>query len=188
MPRLRSLVPLAGSLLLLLPTRAPAQAPRHPITIEDFVQMPVVGDPQLSPDGSEVAFTVSTASLETDRTTMQIWLADLASGDTWQATQGDGTDRAPRWAPDGKTLAFLSRRGGSTQIWQMPARGGEPTQLTNLSQSPADFLWSPDGKALYFWADIKWPDSSAAERAAAPYPTEARIWTHLFYRHWNEWR
>jgi dipeptidyl aminopeptidase/acylaminoacyl peptidase len=161
---------------------------KKPLTIDQFVSMPTVGDPQLSPDGKLVAYTLSTPSLEDNRSTSKIWLVDPATGENWQATTGGGSDRAPRWSPDGKTLGFISTREGGPQIWRLPARGGEPTKLTSFPDGVGDFLWSPDGKALLFWTSVKWPDSTEAEKRGGKYGTEAKIWTDLFYRHWDEWR
>ncbi len=161
---------------------------RHPLGIEEFITTPVVGDPQLSPDGSLVAYTVTTPSLEENRGSTKIWFADVATGDSWQALTGTGNDRAPRWSPDGKSLALISTRDGTAQLWRLPIRGGEATKITSLKDGVADFLWSPDGKDLFFWTDVRWGDSTEAERRAGPFPTDAKIWTDLFYRHWNEWR
>ena len=181
--RLRSLLLLAA----VLPGQLHAQS-KKPLTIDQFVSMPTVGDPQLSPDGKLVAYTISTPSLEDNRSTSRIWLADAATGETWQATTGGGSDRAPRWSPDGRTLGFISTRDGGSQIWRLPARGGEPTKLTTFADGVGDFLWAPDGKGLLFWTSVKWPDSTEAEKRGGKYPTEAKIWDDLFYRHWDEWR
>jgi dipeptidyl aminopeptidase/acylaminoacyl peptidase len=161
---------------------------KHVLTIDEFLSIPVVSDPQLSPDGTLVAYVVTTASLEDDRSTSRIWLGEIATGENWQATMGAGSDRAPRWSPDGKSLTFISTRQDGQQLWRLPTRGGEPSRLTRLKDGIADYLWSPDGKALYFWTDVKWGDSTEAERRGGAYPTSARIWTDLFFRHWNEWR
>ena len=181
--RLRSLLLLAA----VLPGQLNAQS-KKPLTIDQFVSMPTVGDPQLSPDGKLVAYTISTPSLEDNRSTSRIWLVDATTGETWQATTGGGSDRAPRWSPDGRTLGFISTREGGSQIWRLPARGGEPTKLTSFADGVGDFLWSPDGKGLLFWTSVKWPDSTEAEKRGGKYPTEAKIWDDLFYRHWDEWR
>jgi len=170
-----------------LSAQEPATAP-HPIGIEEYITTPVVGDPRLSPDGSLVAYTVTTASLQDNRGSTKIWLVDVVSGDSWQALVGAGNDRAPRWSPDGRSLALISTREGGAQIWRLPIRGGEARKVTSVKDGVADFVWSPDGKGLYFWTDVRWGDSTEAERRSGPYPTEAKIWTELFYRHWDEWR
>jgi dipeptidyl aminopeptidase/acylaminoacyl peptidase len=176
-------------LLLLASGAAEAHAQnKKQLTIEDFVTMPIVSDPQISPDGAVVAFTVSTASLDGNQTASRVWLADLAIGASWQAAPTTGNDRAPRWSPDGKTLAFISTRDGTSQIWRMPLRGGDAVRVTNSKDGMTDFTWSPDGRSLFFWTDVSWGDSTEAARRGAPWPTDAKIFTDLYYRHWNEWR
>ncbi|MFI5209174.1 MAG: prolyl oligopeptidase family serine peptidase [Gemmatimonadales bacterium] len=161
---------------------------RRPIGIDEYVTMPVVGDPQLSPDGERVAYTVSTASLQDNRNISRIWVAELATGKNWQLTGGPGSDRAPRWSPDGKWLAFVSTRQGGPQIWRLPLMGGEAVKVTAFPSGISDFIWAPDGQAFYFFSDISWPDTTEAARRGGAYPTDALIWTTLLYRHWNEWR
>jgi dipeptidyl aminopeptidase/acylaminoacyl peptidase len=161
---------------------------KKPLTIEDYITTPVVNDPQLSPDGELVAYTISTPSLEENRSPSAVWVTDINTGIGWQPSPAQGNDRAPRWSPDSRTLAFISTRDGTTQIWRVPIRGGDAVKVTSTKDGISDFLWSPNGKALYFWTDVSWGDSTEAARRAAPWPTDAKIFTHLFYRHWNEWR
>ena len=71
---------------------------KKPLTIEGFITTPMVGDPQLAPDGGLVAFTIGTPSLDSNRITTKVWLADVATGESWQALSGTGNDRAPRWS------------------------------------------------------------------------------------------
>lgn len=160
----------------------------HPLGIDEYITTPVVGDPQPSPDGALVAYAVSTPSLQDDKSTSRIWVVAVGTGETWALTDGSGSERAPRWAPDGKSLAFISNREDGQQLWQTAPKGGTPVRLSHLSDGIADYLWAPDGKGLYFWTDIAWGDSTEAARRAGPFPTKAKIWTDLFFRHWNEWR
>src|SRR3954468_20937967 len=83
-------------------------AQKRAITFEDYVALKSVSDPQLSPDGKWVAYTVSTPSLQDNRNVSRVWVAEVATAKTRQVTNGPGSDRQPRWSPDGKTLAFIS--------------------------------------------------------------------------------
>jgi dipeptidyl aminopeptidase/acylaminoacyl peptidase len=183
-------IALAAAVAAAGPGPAPleAQGQRKPITVEDFLALRLVGDPQLSPDGGTVAFTVSTASLTDNRNTSKIWLVPSDGGDAKALTTGPSSDRAPRWSPDGRSVAFISNRDGGSQIWRVAAGGGEPNKLTTVATGVGDFMWSRDGRALYVTTDVKWPGTGEVDRRAGEFPTDARIWTSLFYRHWNQWR
>ncbi len=175
------------TLLALVPLGV-AQAQRRPLTFDDLVALKSVSDPQLSPDGKWVAYTVATASLQENRNISRVWLADLASGQTKELTRGPGSDRSPRWSPDGATVAFISSREGAPQIWVLPLAGGEARKVSNLPDGANELYWLPDGSGFLVVSDIKWPEQQEVDRRNGEYSTEARIWTDLFWRHWDDWR
>lgn len=160
----------------------------RPITVESFLDLKAVGDPRLSPDGALLAFTVSSPSLAENRNISRIWVMPAAGGSARMFSAGPGSDFAPRWAPDGRSLAFVSTRGGSAQVWQASLSGGDAVQLTRLENGVNDFLWTRDGGALLTVSDVKWPADQEIDRRNGEFPTSAKLWTTLFYRHWNEWR
>jgi dipeptidyl aminopeptidase/acylaminoacyl peptidase len=173
--------------LAVLAPRADGQN-RQPIGFDSFLSLKTVGDPRVSPDGATVAFTVTTPSLTDNRNVSRIWLVPVAGGAARPLSAGPGTDYAPRWAPDGRSLAFISTRGGSPQVWRASLMGGDATPVTALENGVNDFVWTPDGTALIASSDVKWPGEQEIDRRNGEFPTSARIWTDLFYRHWNEWR
>ncbi len=174
------------SSLPLLSRSLPAQ--KRAITFEDFIAMKAVSDPQLSPDGRWVAYAVATPSLTDNRNVSRIWLAEVATGANRQITQGPGSDRSPRWSPDGKTLAFLSTRQNGAQVWVLDVTGGEARRVSNLPEGAGELTWMPDGKGFLVVGDVKWPPQQEIDRRNGDYPTDARLWTELLWRHWDEFR
>ena len=176
------------SILLLCLLAAPLAAQKRAITFEDYIALKAVSDPQLSPDGKWVAYTVSTPSLQDNRNVSRVWVAEVATGKTRQVTNGPGSDRQPRWSPDGKTLAFISTREGGAQVWVMPIAGGDARKVSSLADGASDPLWLPGGSGLLVGSDIKWPAQQEIDERNGSYPTEARIWTDLMWRHWDDFR
>ena len=149
--------------LLALAAAAPAmaQSDRRPLSLDDLSRLRDVGDPQLSPDGGWIAYTVSTPDREVDRYTSDLWMTSWDGRSTVRLTSTPKeSEHTPRWSPDGRSLAFLSARGsGVEQLWLMSRRGGEAEQVTAVSDDIEDYAWSPDGRRLV----LVIPDHSSVE-------------------------
>ncbi len=174
--------------LLLLLFAPPLLAQKRAITFEDYIALKSVSDPQLSADGKWVAYTVSTPSLQDNRNVARIWVAEVATGRSRPLTNGPGSDRQPRWSPDGKSVAFISTREAGAQVWLLQIAGGDARKVSSLPDGASDPLWLPDASGLLVVSDIKWPAQQEIDRRNGEYPTEARLWTELMWRHWDDWR
>jgi dipeptidyl aminopeptidase/acylaminoacyl peptidase len=167
-------------------------AEKRAITFKDLISLHRVSDPQISPDGKWIAYSVATPDLEANHSVRDIWVvATAGGGEARQLTRG-GSDTRPRWSPDGKKLAFISGRAGPPQIYWIALEGGEAMRLTAISTGADNELWSPDGKSLAFvssvYPDCK-DDACNAERDAAKEKSKvkAHVYEKLLYRHWTEW-
>ncbi len=128
---------------------ASAQTARRPITFEDIISMHRIGDPQISPDGQWIAYTVATPDKDANRLVSDIWVIATNGGEPKQLTRG-GTDERPRWSPDGRKIAFVSAPDGTPQVYWISVAGGEASRLTSVSGGAANEIWSPDGKSIAF--------------------------------------
>jgi dipeptidyl aminopeptidase/acylaminoacyl peptidase len=123
--------------------------PTRAITVDDAFQIKAVDDPQISPDGAWVAFTVETDSLKDDKSYTQIWMVPSAGGEAIAMTNEKQTSTHPRWSPDGKYLSFLSERNeGKTQVYLLNRQGGEAQRFSDTVQDVDDFVWAPDGRRM----------------------------------------
>jgi dipeptidyl aminopeptidase/acylaminoacyl peptidase len=182
----------AGALLLGAGMILSAQeAAKHPITFDDLFKMHRIGEPQVSPDGKWVAYTVSTPDMDANRGASNIWLVATTGGAELQLTQS-GHDSSPVWSPDGKTLAFLSSRSGESQVYLLAMEGGESHVLTKLSTGADIVKWSPDGKTIAFASSV-YPDckdddcNSKRDAEKEKSKVKAHVAEHLLYRHWTHW-
>ena len=141
--------PALGAILLAaLSSIASAQ---HPLTIDDIAHLAEVGSPEISPDGSWVAYTVTTVDGAKDKNLTTVWMASWDGSKQIQLTQGPASASSPKWSPDGRYLALMRSGPGEDdgeQVWLMDRRGGEARQLTNIRGELSGFAWSPDSKRL----------------------------------------
>src|SRR5438093_513660 len=130
------------------PALAPAPAPRL-VTVADLFRLRDVADPQLSPDGAWVAYTVTRADSAEDKQPGAVWMTSWDGSRTLRLTNSKEGESAPRWSPDGRWLAFLSSREDEhTQLWLLDRSGGEGRKLTSFGGDVEDYVWAPDGKRL----------------------------------------
>jgi dipeptidyl aminopeptidase/acylaminoacyl peptidase len=137
-------------LAIVLMHAAPARAQR-PVTSDDLARVRDVSDPQVSPDGEWVAYTVSVADTAKDEDDTDLWLASWDGAQQIRLTRSPADEHAPRWSPDGRRLAFLSDRDDPRdvdQLWLLDRAGGEPERVTELPGGVSDLAWSPDGRRL----------------------------------------
>ena len=130
---------------------AAAAAAQTPLTPEQTLDRRSIGERSeglaFSPDGSRVVFTVADPVKGTARA-RAIWMLDVASGAARPLTFSGRNDASPRWAPDGRSIAFLSDRDGPAQLYRLDLRGGEAERLTDRKDAIRAFRWSPDGRRI----------------------------------------
>src|SRR5438045_9678316 len=102
---------------ILLVASAPAIAQERRFAIDDLLKVRRVADPQVSPKGDFVAFTITDVDKTANKSTTQIYLVPLSGGEPRQLTNDEHSSSSPRWSPDGDKLAFISARDGEDQIW-----------------------------------------------------------------------
>ena len=123
------------------------------MSILDLAELPRLLDPQLSPDGRSVIYTVTRADWKANRPVPHIWRQAIGGGLPLQITNGENGELSARWSPDAASILFLSRRNeADTQIYLLSPAGGEAQALTKHASAVSQPAWSPDGASIYFVA------------------------------------
>ena len=170
--------PLLVALAAVLAAAAPALAQKRPLTVDDVYNVKDVRDPQRSPDGRWVAYTVSRAIKDTDKNDTDVWMAAWDGSQEVQLTSSPDSESTPRWSPDNKYLAFVSSRQGarSGQIWVLNRLGGEGTRITDIKGGVSDYAWSPDSRRMVLVVNEPDPrdpqddDKTAPDKKKTPPP------------------
>jgi len=164
---------------------APHAAQTGAVTPEDYFAFDALGDPHFSPDGSTIAYTVTTVDQKQNRRRTSIWtVAADGTRPPVQLTTAPQSSTSPRWSPDGRSIAFLSARptGGDpppdqprNQVWVLPMSGGEPRRVTSLLNGVQSFAWSPDGTRLLCVSRTGPSDTAKS-------PSDVRHYRHANYK------
>jgi len=132
-----------------------------PFSATEMMKLKRLADPQVSPDGSRVAFALTEVDLAGGKRNTDLWIAPVTGGEPRRITSSPASDSRPRWSPDGRHLAFLSTREGGSQVWALDLAGGEPRKLTSLATGADAFEWI-DAKRLLVATEV-FPDCGADE-------------------------
>jgi dipeptidyl aminopeptidase/acylaminoacyl peptidase len=163
-------------------------------TVEDLLRLKSVSDPQASPDGRYVVYVVREMDMEANKGRTDLWLLDLTqkNAQPQRLTTDPASDTSPRWAPDSRTLYFLSTRGGSSQVWRIRTDGGEASRVTNYPLDVGTLKVSPKGDVLAIsmevlpeCGDLKCTQDKLEARAQDK--ATGRVYDKLFIRHWDTW-
>jgi dipeptidyl aminopeptidase/acylaminoacyl peptidase len=164
----------------------------HPFSVHDMLAMDRISDPQVSPDGRLIVFVVSKTDLEENKRLTDLWMVDVDGTNPRRLTSHKAADSNPRWAPDGRSVWFISARSGSSQVWRIRIDGGEAEQVTDEPLDVGNLIIAPDGRHIGFTMEV-FPDcntpSQTKDRLGDIEKRKAsgRIYDHIFVRHWDAW-
>ena len=178
---------LSWTLLLVLPVLLPRSLPaQSPLTLEDVFQLQYAQDPQVSPDGSMVAYTRTSASIKTDRFTSSTWLVHRDGSEHAAITRDKGNSSSARWSPDGSQLAIVASQGDQHQILLATPGRKKLKTLVTLEQAASSLAWSPDGSLIAFSSFVPvTPDpfvTLPAPPEGASWAEPARVIDRMLYR------
>jgi len=161
-------------------------------TYDDLIMVNRLSDPQVSPDGASVVYSVRATDLPNNRGVSSLYLQPLAGdGAARRLAISDGGANTARWAPDGK-LYFLSGRSGSSQLWVSADQGATASQVTDLPVDVQTWRLSPAGDRVAVALAVH-PDcadlacSVAKTEAEAASKSTGMIYDRAFVRHWDTW-
>ena len=169
--------PISLFLIAIVFVVTPVFAQKRLITEKDLFNFVWVGDPQISPDGSRVAFVKITVNDKKDGYNTSIWSVSTTSGEAYQLTNGT-RDSSPRWSPNGKYLAFVrvtekDGRPDQPQLFMLAMSGGDSFQFTSIPRGAGQPRWSPDGKKIAFISTAN-PDDLKKQKDAGTQKTQTQ--------------
>jgi dipeptidyl aminopeptidase/acylaminoacyl peptidase len=178
---------IVAGVALLACTAAPALAQSRAITEQDLFAFVWVADPQMSPDGSHVAFVRVSVDKDTDTYDTSVWLARTDGAQAPRRLTSGTRDTTPRWSPDGRRLAFVRpvEKDGKPlgpQIHVLALDGGEAWALTAMPRGAANPVWSPDGRTIAFSSTARPGELTAGAKPAGARDSDVRVVTSAVYR------
>jgi len=142
---------------------------RHRFLNTDVFELEIAGDPQISPDGSRVAYVRQSMDIMTDQVRSNIWIVDARGGQHRPVVSGTHSYTSPRWSPDSTRIAYVSSaEGRGPELYVRWMQSGETALLSNLPTSPGSITWSPDGTQIAFSALVKGVGATLAKPPEKP--------------------
>ncbi|PYP52532.1 MAG: S9 family peptidase [Gemmatimonadetes bacterium] len=166
------------AVLLCVPRLA---AQQRAITDSDLFAFHWVASPQIAPDGRQAAYVLVTVNAKHDGYDTSLWLVATDGVSPPRRITSGPHDGAPRWSPDGSTLAFLRPTDGHTQLYLLSLTGGEAQQLTDLPKGAGPAAWSPDGKTIAFTSTTAPEDLAKSDKKDEP-KSDVRVITEAEFR------
>ncbi|OYU44323.1 MAG: peptidase S9, partial [Burkholderiales bacterium PBB4] len=172
-------------------------AAKRPITIDDLWSLKRLSTGGLSPDGQWTCSVVTSYDMKKNESTSQLWLLSTDGKTQRQLTRGK-KDGDPQWSPDGKSIAFVSKRGegkdadAAGQVYLISPDGGEARRVAQVATGVSALRWFPDSKRLAFVSWV-WPElktQAEQEKKLKQYKDDklqAVVLEHNHYRHWDHW-
>lgn len=173
-----------------LPAAAHAQS--APLSAETMWQLKRLGDPTLSPDGKLAVVAVTTYDVEKNKGLSDLWLLPTGGGTARQLTSDQANDTQPRFSPDGKWIAFVSKRGEDkeNQVYLIAPDGGEARRITNVPTGVLAPKWFPDSQRIafvtYVWPALKtWKEAEDRLKERADSKMSAKVWDKAPFSYWD---
>jgi dipeptidyl aminopeptidase/acylaminoacyl peptidase len=165
----------------------------HPFSVDDMLAMDRISSPQVSPDGKWVVFQLRKTDLEENKGRTDLWLVRADGTGLRRLTSHPSGDTNPRWAPDGKSIWFLSDRSESSQVWRIRFDGGEAEQVTEQPLDVGNLVVSPDGKHIAFTMEV-FPNCNTVQctkdrlDSIKESKASGQVYDRIFVRHWDTWK
>jgi dipeptidyl aminopeptidase/acylaminoacyl peptidase len=165
----------------------------HPFSVHDMLAMDRIGGHSVSPDGSQIVFTIRTTDLKANKGRTDLWLVGVDGENLRRLTANSASDHSPVWTSDGKAVLFLSSRSGSSQVWRIAIDGGEAQQVTDLSLDVSNLILSRCGKSIAFSMEV-FPDCKTVAETKkriddkAKLKSTGKLYEGIFVRHWDTWK
>jgi len=194
MSRILLAITVAVSFLAHPVAQTPTASQPRVFTVEDLWAIGRVGLPEVSPDGTMVAYTVTRYDMEENRGNADLYVVPISGGEPRRITTHKASDTAPAWSPDNRRLAFVSKRDDdrAAQIYVIALDGGEAERVTDMPLGVSDAQWFPDGRRLAFVSHvIAGAESPADTKKALDAREKQKVKAHTtdnrLFRYWDRW-